>query len=113
MSLSVLSVGTSRVDLRRATAADLPALVEMLAEDPLGRDREAPSAGEADLAPYLRAFALVDGDPAQLLVVAAEGGDVVGTLQLSLIPGLSRRGSLRAQIEAVRVRAGHRNRALG
>ncbi len=94
--------------LRRVTEADLPEVVRLLADDPLGRDRET-----ADPAPYRRAFALIDADPAQLLVVAVDGADAVGTMQLSFIPGLSRQGALVAQVEAVRVRAGDRNRGLG
>jgi GNAT superfamily N-acetyltransferase len=103
-----LAAGSGAVVLRRATGADLPEVVGLLADDPLGRDRET-----ADPAPYRRAFALIDADPAQLLVVAVDGADVVGTMQLSFIPGLSRQGALRAQVEAVRVRAGDRNRGLG
>jgi GNAT superfamily N-acetyltransferase len=96
------------VVLRRATEGDLPALIDLLADDPLGRAREA-----ADPAPYRRAFALIDADPAQLLVVAVDGADVVATMQLSFIPGLSRQGALRGQVEAVRVGAGYRGRGLG
>lgn len=63
--------------------------------------------------PYREAFDDIDGDPRQLLVVAVAGDDVVGTMQLSFIPGLSRRGALRAQIEAVRVRDDYRSQGLG
>ena len=47
-----------------------------------------------------------------MLVVVADGIDVVATMQLSFIPGLARRGALRAQFEAVRVAASHRSRGL-
>ena len=97
-----------RTGLRPAVEADLPALVALLADDPLGSGREA-RAGE-DLAPYRRAFALIVGDPAHALVVAVDGEEVVGTIQLSVLPSLSLRGALRGQIEAVRVRADHRGR---
>jgi GNAT superfamily N-acetyltransferase len=107
---AALTVGGGDVELRRATAGDLPALVALLADDPLGSEREAV---DADLTPYRRAFELVDRDPAHLLVAAVDGGQVVGTLQLSVLPGLARRGALRAQIEAVRVRADHRGSGLG
>jgi GNAT superfamily N-acetyltransferase len=111
--VTVLAVDGRPIRLRRAVATDLPALVALLADDPLGRSREAVRGEEAELAPYRRAFALLDEDPGQLLVVAVDGEDVVGTFQLSFIPGLARRGALRAQIEAVRVRADHRGRGLG
>ncbi|MEU4373761.1 GNAT family N-acetyltransferase [Pseudonocardia alni] len=95
--------------LRRATARDVPAVVALRADDPLGATRETPE----DLAPYLAAFAELDADPRHLLLVADDDGTVVGTLQLSLLPGLARRGALRARIEAVRVAAGRRGDGLG
>jgi ribosomal protein S18 acetylase RimI-like enzyme len=102
----LLASGT--VTVRRAVARDVPAIVRLLAADQLGATRDG-----GDLAPYLDAFAAVDADPAHLLVVATSHGEVVGTLQLSFLPGLARRGALRAQIEAVRVDAGHRDKGLG
>lgn len=80
----------------------------MLADDHLGAHREQPG----DPA-YLAAFERLDADPHQLLVVADEGGEPVGTLQLTFVPGLSRRGATRAQIEAVRVRSDVRGSGLG
>ncbi|HEY9409669.1 MAG TPA: GNAT family N-acetyltransferase [Jiangellaceae bacterium] len=95
--------------IRPATVADVGAVVALLADDDLGAARETPG----DLDPYLRAFELVARDPAQLLVVAEQDGEVVGTLQLSLIPGLSRRGATRALIEAVFVASSQRGNGLG
>ncbi|MEJ8280807.1 GNAT family N-acetyltransferase [Pseudonocardia spirodelae] len=95
--------------VRRATADDVPAIVALLADDPLGSRRESPG----DLAPYREAFAVVDADPSELLLVLDDGGRVVGTLQLSLLPGLARRGAVRARIEAVRVAADRRGARLG
>jgi GNAT superfamily N-acetyltransferase len=94
---------------RRATAADVAAVVALLADDVLGRERETPD----DLGPYEAAFAGIDRDPGQLLVVADRAGSVVGTAQLSFLPGLSHRGATRAQIEAVRVGAAARGAGLG
>jgi GNAT superfamily N-acetyltransferase len=101
--------GAPGAEVREATAEDLPALVALLADDPLGRAREASD----DLAAYRRAFRQIDADPNQLLVAAVSGDAVVGTLQLSFLPGLSRRGALRAQLEGVRVAADHRGRGTG
>lgn len=106
-----LALKTSVVELRRARAVDLPAIVALLADDSLGRSRE--DVDSADLTPYRPAFELIDADSAHLLVVAARGPDVVGTLQLTFIPGLARGGALRAQIEAVRIRADTRSDGLG
>jgi GNAT superfamily N-acetyltransferase len=106
-----IPLGDGGIGLRPAVEADLPALVALLADDPIGSGREA--RGGEDLAPYRQAFELIVGDPAHALVVAVDGEEVVGTLQLSVLPGLSRRGALRGQIEAVRVRADHRGQGLG
>ncbi|MFE9577458.1 GNAT family N-acetyltransferase [Nocardia sp. NPDC006044] len=94
---------------RSATIDDLPALVAMLADDALGSVRESTD----DLSPYRAAFAEIDNDPRQELVVAERHGAVVGTAQLSILPGLARRGSVRAQIEAVRVDRPLRGNGLG
>ncbi|MFO7194018.1 MAG: GNAT family N-acetyltransferase [Thermocrispum agreste] len=97
------------VTIRRAVADDVPEIVALLADDSLGAKRESPD----DLTPYQVAFKAVDADPNQLLVVVEHEGAVVGTAQLSYIPGLSRRGALRAQIEGVRVRSDQRGTGLG
>ena len=98
--------------LRRAVAADVPAIVSLLAADQLGATRDGVTTPD-DLASYQRAFRDIDRDPAHVLVVAQSGPDVVATLQLSFIPGLARRGALRAQIEAVRVAGACRGGGLG
>lgn len=97
------------VTIREARVEDVPAIVALLADDPLGASREDP----ADLMPYGAAFGRIAGDPSEVLVVAEVDGDVVGTLQLSFLPGLSRGGALRAQVEGVRVAADLRGTGLG
>lgn len=101
------------VVLRRAVVGDVPGLVAMLADDPLGAGREAAVLDGEALEPYLRAFGEIDADPAHLLVAACAGDELVGTLQLTTLPGLSRRGASRAQIEGVRVHREHRGQRLG
>jgi GNAT superfamily N-acetyltransferase len=83
--------------------------VTMIADDQLGATRESAD----DLKPYLAAFEQIDADPNQLLIVAERNDEVIGTLQLTFIPGLSRRGSTRGLIEAVRVAAPARGAGLG
>ncbi|MEW2314134.1 GNAT family N-acetyltransferase [Streptomyces bauhiniae] len=95
--------------IRPATPDDIPAIVAMLADDPLGAQRESPD----DLTPYLAAFERLDTDPNQHLVVAVRDGRVIGTLQLTIIPGLSRKGATRSLIEAVRIHADERGSGLG
>ncbi|GHD85118.1 GNAT family acetyltransferase [Streptomyces naganishii JCM 4654] len=101
--------GMEDLEIRAAVAADVPAIVAMLADDPLGARRESPD----DLTPYLTALERLSADPHQHLVVAVRGNRVVGTLQLSVIPGLSRRGSTRSIIEGVRIHADERGGGLG
>jgi GNAT superfamily N-acetyltransferase len=96
------------MEIRRAEADDVPAIVAMLADDPLGASRER----QGDPA-YAAAFKDIAADPRQMLVVAVHEAEVVGTLQLTFIPGLSRLGSTRALIEAVRVRSDQRGGGLG
>ncbi|MEU6454563.1 GNAT family N-acetyltransferase [Streptomyces sp. NPDC047065] len=97
------------LEIRRTTAADIPAVVAMLADDPLGAQRESPD----DLDPYLAALERLDADPNQHVVVAVRDSRVVGTLQLTIVPGLSRRGATRSIIEGVRIHADERSSGLG
>jgi ribosomal protein S18 acetylase RimI-like enzyme len=97
---------------RRATRADLPAIVRLLADDPLGATRE--TATEPLPPSYHAAFDEIDRDPNQeLVVVALPGRPVAGTMQLSFIPYLTHRGSRRAQIEGVRIASDLRSAGLG
>ncbi|BCW60682.1 GNAT family N-acetyltransferase [Arthrobacter sp. StoSoilB20] len=95
--------------LRRAHKGDLPRILELLVDDQLGATRE----NTEDPVPYQQAFDAIDADPAHLLVVGELAGEVVATFQLSYLPGLSRKGSWRAQIEAVRVADALRGQGVG
>lgn len=107
---SVLASLTDGYTVVRAIESDVPAIVAMLADDELARDREI---GASDTG-YRKAFAAIDADPGQLLVVVLDqAGDTVGTLQLSFIPGLSRSGATRALVEAVRVSSALRGAGIG
>lgn len=97
------------LEIRPTTAEDIPAVVAMLADDPLGARRESPD----DLGPYLAAFERLRVDPNQHLVVAVRDGRVVGTLQLTIVPGLSRRGATRSIVEGVRIHRDERGGGLG
>ncbi|MCM2412909.1 GNAT family N-acetyltransferase [Streptomyces sp. RKAG290] len=99
----------SDLEIRPASNGDLSAIVAMLADDPLGAGRESPD----DLTPYRAAFQRLADDPNQHLVVAVRSDRIVGTLQLTVIPGLSRRGSTRSVVEGVRVHADERGSGLG
>ena len=96
---------------RDAAAADLPTIVAMLAEDQIGGRRDDPS---EPLDPaYLAAFGAIDAAPRERLIVAELDGRVVGTMQLTLLPGLNNRGAWRGQIESVRVAGDRRSMGLG
>lgn len=112
MSSATLVLPSEVVELRRAVSGDVRAIVELLAADQVGGSRENPDAGDG-LRPYLEAFEAIDADAAHLLLVAVAGEEIIGTLQLSVLPGLARRGALRGQLEAVRVREDRRGCGLG
>jgi GNAT superfamily N-acetyltransferase len=96
---------------RRAQVDDLPAIIALLADDVLGQQRE--DASSPPNTRYVDAFKAIDADPNQLQAVASLDGQVVGTLQLTFIPGLARKGAWRGQIEGVRIAAAHRSSGLG
>ncbi|MDJ0388409.1 GNAT family N-acetyltransferase [Roseomonas sp. E05] len=100
-----------QVIFRPARRSDLPAIVALLAEDALGSQREVVSTPPDPR--YLSAFEAIAADPNQMLAVADEGEEVTGTLQISFLPGLARKGAWRGQIEAVRVAASRRGSGLG
>jgi len=97
--------------VRSARREDVPAIVAMLADDTLGRSRE--RLEDPLPRPYWDAFAAIEADPNNRLLVAEIDGAVAACLQLTFIPGLSRLGAERAQIESVRVASAHRGGGLG
>jgi ribosomal protein S18 acetylase RimI-like enzyme len=97
---------------RRAVASDLPAIVALLVDDIIGRTREDPSVPPNPR--YVAAFESIGRDPNQLLaVVQDDDGPVIGCLQLSFIPGLSRLGVWRGQVESVRISSSQRGGGIG
>jgi len=100
------------ITIREARREDVAAIVRLLADDHLGAGREVVS--DSPIAAYFEAFEKVAADPRNLLAVAEDvGGKVVGTLQMTFIPGLSNQGAELALIEAVRVESGLRGQGLG
>jgi ribosomal protein S18 acetylase RimI-like enzyme len=97
------------ISIREARSDDIPAIIALLADDPLGQTREDP----ADLAAYRHAFDEIAAQSGNVILVAESDGAVVGCLQLTVIPGLSRRGMKRGQVEGVRIAAGRRGQRLG
>lgn len=100
------------ITFRRARRDDVPAIVRLLADDPLGATRESPGPPMPDA--YLVAFDAIDRDPNNELVVAETGdGRVAAVLQLTFVPSLTYRGGWRALVEGVRVAAELRSGGLG
>ncbi len=100
------------MNFRKATKKDVPFIIEMLADDNLGRLRE----NYQDPLPqtYYDAFSNIDKDNNQeLIVVINDLNIIVGTLQMSFIPYLTYQGGVRAQIEAVRIKSDQRGQGLG
>lgn len=112
MNLATFDLAQQSMQLRRARPSDVAGIVALLADDPLRAPVE--STDPADRERYGSAFMAIDADPAHLLVVMVREGDVVvGTMQLTFLPGLARAGATRMQIEAVRVSAELRGQDAG
>jgi len=94
-----------------AVLGDLPSIVRLLADDELGSQREK---YEAPLPKsYDEAFRQIASDHNHQLIVAEQGGKVIGTLHLMFLPSISYQGGLRAQVESVRVDKEYRNLGIG
>lgn len=97
---------------RKATENDLSIIVEMIADDELGKQRE--NLQNPLPAEYLKAFEKIQADQNQeLIVVEGQNDEIIGTLQLSFIQYLTYRGGIRAQIEGVRIRKDKRGQGIG
>jgi len=96
---------------RRAVEKDIPAIIAMLADDILGASRE--TTDPEGHSKYSTAFRAIDGDANQFLLVVEDGIQIVGTLQLTFIAGLSQGGQKRGLIEAVRVARDRRGEKIG
>ena len=101
----------SSVRVRGARREDVPAIVRLLADDVLGAKRE--QATEPLPQAYWDAYNAIATQGVNELMVAETDDEVVGCLQLTVIPGLSRMGLIRGQIEGVRVSSTHRGRRIG
>lgn len=108
-----LVVRDAGVVVRRAALTDLDAIIRLLADDAISASR-GDVASEEDVAAYASALERIILDPSNDLVVVEDAaGTVVGTLQLTIIPGMARRGSDRLLVEAVRVASAERSAGIG
>ncbi len=95
--------------IRTATRADLDAIVGLIVDDMLGGSRDVPAVDAA----YEKAFADIEADPRNEMIVGEDDGVVVACLQITYIPGLGRHGAERSLIEMVRVSSERRGQGLG
>lgn len=93
---------------RDALLEDIPYIVALLADDPLGAQRE--RLGDSA---YSEALKAIDADPTTRFIIAEEDGAVIGCMQVSILPGLARRGAKRVQFESLRVVGGERRKGIG
>ncbi|MCS6554415.1 GNAT family N-acetyltransferase [Curtobacterium flaccumfaciens] len=108
-----LTTRSGEVTLRNATEVDLDALMTLLSDDPISAARGDVAAPE-DRPQYAEALRSIVDDPANALLVAEDpDGQLVGTLQLTRIPGMARRGATRLLVEAVRVSSALRSGGIG
>jgi GNAT superfamily N-acetyltransferase len=98
---------------RTATKDDLHAVVAMLSDDELAENREKAMGGDGVDEEYVKAFAAMESEHFNHMLLAESGGRIVGCLQLTFVPGLSRRGAKRAIIESVRVASDMRGQNVG
>ena len=100
-----------KLTYRSAIQSDLPSLVEMLANDGLGQQREDTSQPLNQR--YIESFAHINKDPNNELTVIESDSRIVGMLQLTFIPYLTHTGSWRCLIEGVRIHQDYRGAGLG
>ncbi|MEO1135555.1 MAG: GNAT family N-acetyltransferase [Pseudomonadota bacterium] len=99
------------VEFRDARIEDLRSIIDLISDDDLGRQRELTKGPLAD--EYRQAFDAISGDPNQLMVVGERHGEVIAYMQISFIPGLSRKGAWRGQLESIRVASHLRGQGIG
>ncbi len=101
----------SPLTVRDATRGDIPTIVGLLADDGLGSTRETVDGPVPES--YFAAFDAIASTPLVRLLVAETGGEIVGCMQLNLIPHISMKGGIRAQLQSMRIRGDKRNQRLG
>ena len=101
----------SAVHFRLATARDVEAIVRLLADDRLGAARERLVQPFPER--YQRAFAAIEAERGNEIIVGERDGQIVACLQLVITHGLSRQGQARATLEAVRVASALRGQGIG
>jgi GNAT superfamily N-acetyltransferase len=102
------------IALRLARREDVPRIAALIMQGSATEARTAAEVeAEATHPDYLRGYDEIDASPANHLFVAERGGTVIGTWQVTLIPGIIARGRRRAKLESVHVAPESRGLGLG
>ncbi|MCG7381489.1 GNAT family N-acetyltransferase [Paenibacillus sp. ACRRY] len=99
------------MEFRTATLTHLPSIVRLLADDEMGATRE--SFIEPLPKEYVEAFAKIEQQIGNSIIIALDNNEVIGCLQLTIIPGIARLGTTRGQIEGVRIDRNYRGQGVG
>lgn len=103
--------GSDSLIFRLATHADLPVIIGLYADDDRGGHGD--GWNDANRPAYEAAFAEINANPRDALMVIEQDGVVVGTFLLTLLPGLTGRATRRLQLRSVEVAAPLRSRGIG
>lgn len=103
----------TQVKIKLASKNDLSAIINMLADDELGKTREINIINQIIPESYLNAFNQIKSDANHMLIVMEYDSEIVGTLQLIIIPTMTLKGCIRAEVEGVRIKSSYQNLGLG
>lgn len=108
------SVNNEMIKMRPARKADVQRVAELIMHGASVQKRTSGEiAAEAQDPVYLKAFDVIAANPYNTLFVAELEGKVVGTYQITILPGMAERGRIRAKIESVHVAPECRGRGIG
>ena len=99
------------IEFRNAVIQDIPILIKLLHDDPLGMRRE--SIDDASYEKYLTAFHTIQKDQHAEIIVATQNNNILGMAQVNYLTYLTYQGGMRAQIEGIRIEKDHRKRGIG
>jgi ribosomal protein S18 acetylase RimI-like enzyme len=100
-----------KIEVRNAVLDDLPNIIRLLADDDIGAVRE--DTNPSHFIQYQQAFSAIQNDTKSEVLVALINDEVIGCVQLTIIPGLSYQGGSRCQIEDLRVMRERRGSGIG
>lgn len=97
--------------IRDATESEISTIIELSMAGAIEANRFPDF--DANEPGYVAAFRAIAADANHRLVVVEDQGELIGTMQISFIPGLPGGGAWRGQLENVHIRADYRGRGIG